>query len=286
MMRFFLILAATLALGAPASAEPPVWIVRDADSEMLIFGSVHVLPPDIAWRPAALDAAVAKADDLWFELPVGPAAEREVTDIAARTGVLGPGKSLLQMLPKRDARRLLRVADIYGVNLGSLDRLEPWLAELVLAGSAYARTGADAQHGVEQVINAAAPSTAVRRAFETPAEQMAFFDEAPLRDQLASLHQSLRDLEHDPKQYMELLEAWRTGDIDRLNTEAVETLRKASPTLFRRLVTERNSRWTDRIDARLKGQGRTVVVVGVGHLVGKGGVPARLRALGYSVTGP
>jgi uncharacterized protein YbaP (TraB family) len=28
------------------------------------------------------------------------------------------------------------------------------------------------------------------------------------------------------------------------------------------------------------------VVVGVGHLIGPDGVPARLRALGYSVTGP
>jgi uncharacterized protein YbaP (TraB family) len=40
------------------------------------------------------------------------------------------------------------------------------------------------------------------------------------------------------------------------------------------------------LDQRLKGKGRTVVVVGVGHLVGADGLPARLRALGYSVTGP
>jgi uncharacterized protein YbaP (TraB family) len=40
------------------------------------------------------------------------------------------------------------------------------------------------------------------------------------------------------------------------------------------------------LDARLKGHGHTVVVVGIGHLIGPDGVPARLRALGYSVTGP
>ena len=47
--------------------------MRDADSEMVIFGSVHVLPPGLDWRPKALDAALAKADDLWFELPIDPA---------------------------------------------------------------------------------------------------------------------------------------------------------------------------------------------------------------------
>ena len=40
----FLALAALLFTG-PALAKPPVWIVRDADSEVLIFGAVHVLPP-------------------------------------------------------------------------------------------------------------------------------------------------------------------------------------------------------------------------------------------------
>ena len=66
----------------------------------------------------------------------------------------------------------------------------------------------------------------------------------------------------------------------------MEPLRETSPTLYRRLVIERNARWTQVLDARMKGHGRTVVVVGVGHLIGPDGVPARLRALGYSVTGP
>ena len=63
-------------------------------------------------------------------------------------------------------------------------------------------------------------------------------------------------------------------------------MRNASPTLFRRLVSDRNARWTLTLDERLKGRGRTVVVVGMGHLIGPDGVPARLRALGYEVEGP
>ena len=62
--------------------------------------------------------------------------------------------------------------------------------------------------------------------------------------------------------------------------------RAAAPGLYARLVTERNERWLTTLKARLDGSGRTVVVVGVGHLVGQDGLPARLRALGYSVEGP
>jgi uncharacterized protein YbaP (TraB family) len=85
---------------------------------------------------------------------------------------------------------------------------------------------------------------------------------------------------------MKLVRAWMAGDTAGLDREALEPMRKASPGLFRRLVTERNEAWIRTLDARLKGRGRTVVVVGVGHLIGQGGLPARLRALGYSVTGP
>ena len=279
-------LAAAIALAVPAYAAPPVWVVKDADSEMLLFGSVHVLPPGLTWRPTALDAGLAGAEDVWFELPVGPDTDLEVARLAGTAGVLAPDKSLFRLLPPADAQRLGRVADAYGVDKGVLDRLEPWLAEVALAAAAFGRAGADAGHGVEAVLSAAAPPSARRRALETPAEQIGLFADTPLPEQVASLRTSLIELESDPESYVKLVRAWLAGDTGALDREALQPLRKASPVLFRRLVSERNARWTAELDARLKGKGRTVVVVGVGHLVGDGGVPARLRALGYSVTGP
>jgi len=286
MIRYLAGLAAALILAAPARAQPPVWVVKDADSEMLIFGSVHVLPPGLQWRPAALDAAVAKADDIWFELPVGPEAEQEVARLAGTLGVLPPDKSLFRLLPPSAAARLGKTADAYGVDKTVLDRLEPWLAEVALAGAAYKAAGADAQNGVEAVLNTAARPAVPRKALETPAEQLGLFDSSPLPDQVASLSETLQELEDDPDAFMDLVRAWMAADVRKLDEEALQPLRKASPGLFDRLVTRRNAHWTQELDARLKGSGRTVVVVGVGHLVGPGGVPARLRALGYSVTGP
>lgn len=277
---------AAVALAAPAQAEPPVWVVRDADSEMVLFGSIHVLPPGPAWRPAALDAALSRADDIWFELPVGPATDQEAGRLASRLGVLAPNQSLFKLLPAADAERLTRAAQAWGLSPAGLDRLEPWLAEVALATAVFTRAGARSDLGVEAVLNAAAPTSAVRRAFETPGEQLAIFDETPVADQIASLRASLEELERDPDGYLKLVEAWRSGDPDRLDREAVQPLRNASATLFSRMVTERNARWTAELDARLRGKGRTVVVVGVGHLVGDEGLPTRLRALGYSVTGP
>jgi uncharacterized protein YbaP (TraB family) len=285
-IRFLAGLVAALVLAVPAHAEPPIWTVRDGDSEMLIFGSIHVLPPGLAWRPAALDAGLQAADDLWFELPSGPEAEQEIARLAAASGILPPGQSLFRILEPRDAELLIRAADGLGVDKTTLDRLEPWLAEVALAGAAYKAAGGDTQYGVEKIVEATAPATVRRRAFETPAEQLRLFDQSPQAEQIASLNQTVRDLAEDPDAYSKLVRAWLEGDAGALDREALEPLRQASPGVFQRLVTQRNANWTKALDARLKGKGRTVVVVGVGHLVGEGSLPARLRALGYSVTGP
>ena len=46
--------AALLLSPAAARAEPALWTLRDADSTLLLFGSVHLLPDGLDWRPATL----------------------------------------------------------------------------------------------------------------------------------------------------------------------------------------------------------------------------------------
>jgi uncharacterized protein YbaP (TraB family) len=286
MWKALLAAFAALFVAGQAQARPPVWVVTDKDSELVLFGSVHVLPPGLDWRPPALTKALTDADDLWFELPIDEASETETARLAGQLGVLAPDKSLYRMLPAGDVARMNRVAVIYDIQPSLLDRFQPWLAEIALAGAAYRQYGAAGADGVEKSIAAGAPPTAARRAFETPAEQLAFFSGADLKDQIASLSQTLKEMEEKPDEFGMLVKAWMAGDLATLDREALEPLRRASPALFKRLVSDRNARWAARLDERLKGQGRTVVVVGVGHLIGEGSLPERLRALGYSVKGP
>lgn len=284
-------LAAALATGlwavaGAAHAQPPVWTVRDADSELLLFGSVHVLPDGLDWRPAALIESLAKAEDVWFEMPMDLESEAQSARLAAARGLLPAGQSLQQLLPPRSWERLLAAAQRYRLSPDMLARMEPWLAEVALSGAVYQLAGASPAKGVEKQLHATAPPSARRKAFETPEQQIAFFDEAPLADQIASLEHSLEEIEQDPEAFSTLVGAWMAGDLAELQRIAIDPLRAAAPVIYRRVVTERNAVWTRELDLRLKGAGRSVVVVGVGHLIGPEGLPARLRALGYSVEGP
>jgi uncharacterized protein YbaP (TraB family) len=81
---------------------------------------------------------------------------------------------------------------------------------------------------------------------------------------------------------MKIKDAWTTGDVSALDNLLNEGL-KDVPSLFARLVTDRNAAWIPRIEELVKSRDDALVVVGAGHLVGKKGVVEMLRAKGYAV---
>jgi uncharacterized protein YbaP (TraB family) len=178
------------------------------------------------------------------------------------------------------------VAAKLGLPLNNLDRLQPWLADATLSDVLLSSQGAVANQGVEQTLQHQVPTTVPRRAFETPADQIAMLSGASRAAQLASLKDTLRSIEEDPRAFDRLVALWMKGDAKGVDKEAVEELRHISPELYDVMLKRRNTAWVDQIIARLNGKGETVMVVGVGHLVGPDSVPALLRAKGIKVEGP
>ena len=121
---------------------------------------------------------------------------------------------------------------------------------------------------------------------ETVADQIAALSSDPPADQVKSLEETLREIEEEPDSFDKLAAAWDRGDVRTIQTEGLDELKAHAPGAFQRLVVDRNRKWTPELEAMLKGGGRTVVIVGVGHLVGADGVPAMLRRDGFRVEGP
>ena len=49
------------------------------------------------------------------------------------------------------------------------------------------------------------------------------------------------------------------------------------------MFAERNARWVEQIEELIRGSGKTLIVVGAGHLVGKESVPGMLYRGGIKV---
>lgn len=281
------VLATVLALAAaPAAAQPPVWTVRTARCTLILFGSVHLLPTGLDWRPPVLTEALTKADEVWFEIPIDQGMSVEAVRLADTRGMLPRGDSLPAHLTPDGRARLQRVATALGIAPSSLEGMRAWLAEVTLSLLVDARAGAVASQGVEEQIENLAPPSVRRRAFETPRQQIAFLAEAPPGEQVAALEETLREIEERPWSYRRVVDEWMAGDLAGLALDALEPLRRASPAIYQRLITNRNRRWADVIQRRLGRPGAIVIIVGMGHLVGAGGVPALLRAKGIKVDGP
>ena len=60
------ILIGWLGAGA-ADAAPALWRVSDADSQIYLFGTLHVLSPKAKWRTPLYDQVLADAGTVWFE---------------------------------------------------------------------------------------------------------------------------------------------------------------------------------------------------------------------------
>jgi hypothetical protein len=279
-------LALWLGAGSPAQAKPPIWIVRSPHATLVLFGSIHLLPAGLDWRPAKLDDALAIADELWFELPITVKAGEEAAAVSLARGALPKDKRLTAMLSADETERLVQASITLHCVPEAIDRMQPWMAELTLSVAEDARSGADASNGVEDEIEAEADPAVGRRSFETAGQQIEFLAGAPVKDQLASLNWTVGEIDGDPGSYQRVVDEWMSADLAGLKRDANDPLQRVAPRLYDRLIVGRNRRWAGKLAARLRSPGKIVVVVGIGHLIGPDGLPALLRARGLDVEGP
>jgi uncharacterized protein YbaP (TraB family) len=281
-----LVALAALTWACACAAKPPMWIVRSPTATLVLFGSIHLLPPGLDWRPAALDDALSKTDELWTELPINLQSDNEANATVLARGALPKGHGLFDLLTPDEVDKLRRAASDLHCEPDALDRMQPWMAEFTLSVADDARGGADAFNGVEDQVQAVTPLTARRMAFETAKQQIGFLAGAPLKDQIASLEWTLSEIEDDPASYRRVVDEWMASDLAGLQRDAVDPLKSVSPALYGRLIAERNHAWAQALATRLRKKGTLVVVVGVGHLIGPDSLPTLLRARGFTVEGP
>lgn len=277
--RALLACAAGLALSGPALADPALWKVSDADSEIYLFGSVHVFTRDVDWRTPEFDAILAAAEHVYFEVVMDLDAYTTITQLSITKGMMRDGKTLADLLAPDDYHRLTAAAAQAGTDAVLLERMQPWLASMTLATAAIPKTRA----GVEILLDAEiAPER--KRSLETAAEQMGFLADAPLDEQVDGLMSTVEGIESGAITELEpLMAAWEQGDTSAILTVMTRGMTPRDQAGYDTLITKRNERWLKPIEQMLADNDESLLVVGAGHLVGPMGVPALLKERGYTV---
>lgn len=285
-----LLLTAAVALPVltpgPAAAQdaaPALWVVRDADSTLYLFGSVHVLKPDTAWRTDRVDQAFASAQDVWFELSNPDDAAAAVPFIQQHG--LSIDRPLSSRLGAEDIARLDIAARSIGASAAQMDPMRPWFAAMNLTMAQLVRAGYQPGTGVDLILlNRARTEGKEVRAFETMEQQLGMFAGMDEATELSFLRYSLDGFDDAIELTNGMVETWRTGDTDGLAHLMLTEWKVDFPAVYDLLLTRRNIDWADQIEERLKGSGVTFVVVGAGHLVGSDSVQAQLAQRGITAT--
>lgn len=280
------VIAASLvwtACAGAAQAAPALWEVRDKDSVVYLFGSMHVLAPNVRWRTRAFDHAYAAADRVWFETraDVGPDRIKALVDLYG----VDPDRSLTEKLSPTALATLRPVLDRDGVPLEQVERLRPWAAAMMLSVAPMTQKGAKVESGVDvATTQRARVAEKPIETFETIEQQLRIFADLPEPVELAYLDDVAREQLSPPRDGVVLERAWLKGDMNRLGAVLVDHMRTERPELYQALLLRRNLAWADRLDAVMRqGQGTDLVVVGALHMAGNQGLPALMRARGYAV---
>ncbi|MET0179942.1 MAG: TraB/GumN family protein [Novosphingobium sp.] len=260
--------------------RPALWEVTGADgAHGWVFGTVHALPPGLAWRTPALDAALARADSLVVEIAdQGPPGEARRTFLALATT---PGLPPLAQRVASDTRdELARALARARLDPDAVRPLEDWAAALTLAQAGESRRGFASAHGVERALLARARERPVI-GLETVEGQFGAFDTLPPAAQRALLEavvvESATGGDAD-----RLLAAWLRGDVAALDREARAGM-LADPRLRAALLVRRNRAWARRVATLLRERHQPFVAVGAAHVAGADGLPALLEAEGFTV---
>jgi uncharacterized protein len=272
--------ALLLAVSASAAqAAPALWTVKDADTTIYLFGTVHALPKDAEWFGGPVREAFEEADTLVLET-VAPASEKEVAPVVMSLGFRAGQPPLAQRVPAGERPKLDAAVREAGVPLAALNAMETWLATVMLSAQQLTRLGLDRKLGVEKQLTARARASGKRvTGLETVVEQMSFLDRLPEADQRAFLTATLKQWPEMKTKIDELIARWSSGDVEAMGTEMSQAMRE-TPKLAKVLLTERNARWADWIKARLAQPGAVFVAVGAGHLAGPDSVQAMLARHG------
>lgn len=275
-------LAASSACAQPApaarDADPALWVVKDKDTTIYLFGTVHVLKPGLSWFDEAVKTAFDKSDELVLEIitPDEATMAKQVTALA----VDPDGPPLSEKLNAADRDAYHAALAKFGVPGAALDGFEPWFAGLTLAVLPLDALGYKQDNGAEKLLtNAAKASGKTLGELETPEQQLGYFDSLPEAEQINFLNATVRELPQIDGTFATMIAAWADGKPEELGQLMNESLRE-SPLIARVLLTERNARWADWIKTRLDTPGTIFIAVGAGHLAGSDSVQAMLKARG------
>ena len=259
--------------------DPALWVVKDEDTTIYLFGTVHILKPGMGWFDDGVKEAFDKSDRLVLEMVEPAPAEGQA--LFVKLAMDQSGKTLRSKMTEADRSVYESAMKKVGVPAEGLDPFDPWAAAVTLSVVSMTQKGVDVNSGAEKQLTAAAKETSKPiEGVETMEFQLGVFDTLSEAEQIKFLVETAGMIDDIESSMDRLVELWAKPDPEGLASVMNEGL--ASPVLYSALLTNRNANWAKWVDAQMKKPGTTFMAVGAGHLSGPTSLPVLLSAYGHN----
>lgn len=254
--------------------DPALWMVKDKDTTIYLFGTIHILKPGLGWFDEAVKVAFDRSDELVIEMVEPSAAQSQA--IFAKYGIDSSGKALTAKMSEDERTAYTALINKLGLPVSNFEPLDPWAVAVTLQLVSLQASGFDPNSGVDgQLESAAIAAKKPVSGVETFESQLALFDNLPQASQLKFLAESVSGFDDMATGMGQLVDSWSKPDPEALAKLMNDGM--SDPILYKRLLSDRNANWAKWIDARMKKPGIVFMAVGAGHLAGKDSVQALLK---------
>lgn len=266
-----------------AQAETSVWKVAKGDDYLYIGGTIHLLSKADFPLPEGFSTAYQDSDMVVLETDM---AALQSTDYQRRileeTSYSG-GDSIIGHLSDDTIRSLKAYLDERGIPAAPMFRLKPGMLSMTLSVVEIQRLGLT-EAGVDHYFHRQALNDGKTLGYlESPDEQIRFLVDMGKGQEDEIIRHTLLEMKELPHYLDAMRSAWRSGDMEKLETAGLDTWSNEFPEVYATLVTDRNRNWVPEIERLLQTSDTELVLFGALHLVGKEGVLALLKDQGYQV---
>jgi len=282
MMRKTLLLAAGMLVASLAFSQTPhtlLWRIsgKKITRPSYLFGTMHVLCAKDAALSDSLKSAIARVDEIYFEINLGDMAGMLNSMKYMR---MNDSKRLSDLLKPDEYARVKEYFAKHNSMLpfSLLERFKPMLISGLVEEQAL---DCETTDGMELMIMKELHNKPVN-GLETVEFQAGLFDSIPYEQQAKDLVNYIDSSEEYKKMTLELAEVYKQQDLDRIDSLS----RKGDPGMSNYmdlLLYGRNRKWADKL-ATLLPQKSLLIAVGAAHLPGENGVIGLLRKQGYTLT--
>ncbi len=269
-------------IGCDLYAASAVYEISKGSNKVYLAGTIHLLPSQDLPPPAEFAAAYKQSQKIVFETDIQKSRTPEFGQRFGQAMTLPNNTTLKDILDADTWNALQAFSSKSQFPLTQTMMFNPAMISILITLAESEKLGVG--DGVDVYYDKLARGDNKNLGeLETADDVIGYMKSFSQEDPNKIIMSTINDAEHIGVDLEKMILAWKAGDLDQLQKELGDRMRKETPNAYKSLVINRNKKWLPKIKAMFKTSEIEMVLVGSLHLSGEEGLLAMLKKEGYQV---